>query len=137
MKNIIKVVGAIIENENNEVLCSLPSKNMSISKLWEFPGGEINDGENPEVAIVRKIKDTLNCTVKFESLFSATTYEYEDYILNLMVAKCSLVDGQPLPKDYLKLIWLPIEYIESLNWSQTDIPTVKKLVLKNSKKARI
>lgn len=133
MKKIVKVVGAIIENDNSEILCALRSKDMSLSGFWEFPGGKIEDGESPEKAIIREIYEELSCEVKFSSLFSATTYEYDDYILNLIVAKCDLIRDNPLPKEHAKLLWLPIDYIESLNWAPADIPTVKKLILKQKK----
>ncbi|WP_366782395.1 hypothetical protein [uncultured Clostridium sp.] len=55
----------------------------------------INDGESPEKAIVREIGEKLNCKIKVNSLFSATTYEYDDYILNTMVAKCSILKSIP------------------------------------------
>ena len=133
MKKIIKVVGAIIQNNNSEILCALRSKDMNLSGFWEFPGGKLEEGETPEKAIIREIFEELNCTIQFNSLFSATTYEYDEYILNLMVAKCTLVKGQPVAKEHAKLLWLPIEYIESLNSAPADIPTVKKLILKHNK----
>ena len=133
MKRIMKVVCAIIENDKSEVLCTLNSKDMSFSSFWEFPGGIIKDGEPPEKAIVREIYEKLNCKIKVNSLFSATTYEYDDYILNTMVAKCSMLEDMPSSKDYTKLLWLPIEYITSLNWSPATMPTVDKLIMKYKK----
>ena len=59
MKKIVKVVGALIENDNNEILCALRSKNMSMGNFWEFPGGKIEKGETPGDAIVREIKEEL------------------------------------------------------------------------------
>ena len=133
MKRIMKVVCAIIENDKSEVLCTLNSKDMSFSSFWEFPGGIIKDGEPPEKAIVREIYEKLNCKIKVNSLFSATTYEYDDYILNTMVAKCSILEDMPSAKEYTKLLWLPIEYITSLNWNPATIPTVDKLIMKYKK----
>lgn len=133
MKKIIKVIGAIIKNTENEILCALRSKDMNLSGFWEFPGGKLEEGETPEKAIVREIREELNCEVEFDSLFSATTYEHEEYILNLMIAKCNLIEGQPLAKEHAKLLWLPIDYIESLNWAPADIQAVKKLILKHKK----
>lgn len=130
MKKIIKVIGAIIKNNENEILCALRSKDMNLSGFWEFPGGKLEEGETPEKAIVREIREELSCEVEFDSLFSATTYEYEEYILNLMIAKCNLIEGQPLAKEHAKLLWLPLDYIESLNWAPADIQAVKKLILK-------
>lgn len=133
MKRIVKVICAIIENDKYEVLCTLNPKDMSFSSFWEFPGGIIKDGEPPEKAIVREIYEKLNCKIKVNSLFSATTYEYDDYILNTMVAKCSILEDMPSPKEYTKLLWLPIEYITSLNWNPATIPTVDKLIMKYKK----
>ena len=106
---------------------------MHFSSFQEFPDGIINDGESPEKAIVREIGEKLNCKIKVNSLFSATTYEYDDYILNTMVAKCSILKSIPSSKEYTKLLWLPIEYITSLNWNPTTIPTIDKLIMKYKK----
>ena len=56
MKKTIKVVGAIIENSNSEILCALRSPKMSMPNLWEFPGGKIENGESIGQAIEREIK---------------------------------------------------------------------------------
>ena len=41
MKKTVKVVGAIIENNDNEILCTLHSKDMSLPMMWEFLGRKI------------------------------------------------------------------------------------------------
>lgn len=133
LKKVLKVIGAIIENNEKEILCALRSKDMSLPGFWEFPGGKLEEGESPEKAIIREIDEELCCKVEFNSLFSATTYEYDEYILNLLIAKCTLVDGQPMANEHAKLLWLPIDYIESLNWAPADIPAVKKLIIKHNK----
>ena len=133
MKRIMKVICAIIENDKSEVLCTLNSNDMSFSSFWEFPGGIIKDGEVPEKAIVREINEKLNCKIRVNSLFSATTYEYDEYILNTMVAKCSIIEDNPSIKEYTKLLWLPIEYIPSLNWHPATVPSVNKLIMKYKK----
>ncbi|MDY2630608.1 MAG: hypothetical protein SPH93_08765 [Clostridium sp.] len=50
-----------------------------------------------------------------------------------MVAKCSILKSIPSSKEYTKLLWLPIEYITSLNWNPTTIPTIDKLIMKYKK----
>ncbi|TWI58187.1 8-oxo-dGTP diphosphatase [Halalkalibacter nanhaiisediminis] len=41
MKKAIKVVAAIIENEQNEILCALRSPHMSMPTMCEFLGGKV------------------------------------------------------------------------------------------------
>ena len=127
MKKTIKVVAAIIENENAEILCALRSKEMSMSKLWEFPGGKVEENESIDDAIVREIKEELNCHIEFISEFHENTHEYEKVIVNLIAVKCKLIKGQPIANEHAKLLWMPIEYLKTLNWAPADIPAVKKL----------
>ncbi|EJE7233949.1 (deoxy)nucleoside triphosphate pyrophosphohydrolase [Clostridium sporogenes] len=128
MKKLIKVVGAIIENENNEILCALRSTKMSLPNLWEFPGGKIEKGESLADAIVREIKEELDCTISFIDVFNENTHEYDKFIVNLTTVRCKLMDGQPTANEHDKLIWLPKENLLSLNWAPADIPAVDQLV---------
>ncbi|WP_027631535.1 (deoxy)nucleoside triphosphate pyrophosphohydrolase [Clostridium hydrogeniformans] len=136
MKKIVKVVGAIIENDKSEILCALRSKDMSISKVWEFPGGKIETGESIANAIIREIKEELNCDIEFISLFNDNTHEYENIIVNLITVRCELVNGEPTANEHAKLLWMPIEYLESLTWAPADVPVVKQLVKNIEIKAR-
>jgi len=74
MKKLVKVIGAIVENENNEILCALRSTKMSLPNLWEFPGGKIEKNETFKQAIEREIKEELSCTVEFIGVFHDTTF---------------------------------------------------------------
>ena len=130
MKKLIKVVGAIIENDKDEILCALRSPEMDLPNMWEFPGGKIEEGETLSDAIVREIKEELDCSVEFVEVFEDNTHEYENIIVNLITIRCKLVDGTPTASEHAKLLWLNPTYLESLNWAPADIPTVKKLVIK-------
>lgn len=127
MKKIVKVVGAIIENERNEILCALRSPEMSLPNLWEFPGGKVELNETLGNAIEREIREEMSCEIKFNKVFNDNIHEYEKIIVNLITLKCSLVSGQPIASEHSKLIWLKRENLESLKWAPADIPAVKQL----------
>jgi 8-oxo-dGTP diphosphatase len=128
MKKLVKVVGAVIENENNEILCALRSPNMSLGNLWEFPGGKIEKAESLKEAIEREIKEELNCDIEFVSLFNDNTHEYDTFIINLITVKCRLVQGTPTASEHSKLIWLKRENLTSLKWAPADVPAVEQLI---------
>lgn len=129
MKRLIKVAGAIIENENNEILCALRSLSMAMPNMWEFPGGKLEQGESLKEAIEREIKEELNCDIEFNSIFNDNTHEYDEFIVNLVSVKCSLVQGTPKASEHSKLIWLKRENLISLKWAPADIPAVEQLLL--------
>ncbi|AYF54882.1 (deoxy)nucleoside triphosphate pyrophosphohydrolase [Clostridium botulinum] len=127
MKKLIKVVGAIIENNNNEILCALRSPKMSIPNIWEFPGGKIEQGETLKEAIEREIKEELDCYVEFIEEFNNNIHEYDNFIVNLITVKCNLVKGTPTANEHSKLIWLNRENLSSLKWAPADIPAMEQL----------
>ncbi|ERK31117.1 (deoxy)nucleoside triphosphate pyrophosphohydrolase [Clostridium intestinale] len=128
MKKLVKVVGAIIENENNEILCALRSPDMSLPNLWEFPGGKLESGEGYKEAIEREIMEELGCSVRFIDIFNDNTHEYDAFIVNLVTVKCILVSGTPTASEHSKLIWLKRENLNSLKWAPADIPAVEELI---------
>ncbi|MCH3964463.1 MAG: (deoxy)nucleoside triphosphate pyrophosphohydrolase [Clostridium sp.] len=128
MKKLLKVVGAIIENKDKEILCALRSPKMSLPNRWEFPGGKIEQGETFKQAIEREIREELSCTVEFIDVFNNSIYEYEKFTVNLITVKCKLISGTPTKNEHSKLIWMPKENLPSLNWAPVDIPTMKKLL---------
>lgn len=131
-KKLIEVVAAVIQNENNEILCALRSPNMSLPNMWEFPGGKVEKNENIYEAIEREIKEELKCLVKATEIIGKNTHEYENIIVNLTAIKCTLIKDQPIATEHSKLIYLKKENLKSLLWAPADIPLVDK-VMKSKK----
>jgi 8-oxo-dGTP diphosphatase len=129
MKKLVKVVAAIIENEQNEVLCALRSPIMSLPNKWEFPGGKVEEHEDFFSALKREIYEELDCKVETDKdIFNDNTHEYETFIINLKSIKCKVVEGTPKPNEHSKLIWLKKENLISLKWAPADIPAVEQLI---------
>jgi 8-oxo-dGTP diphosphatase len=129
MKKLVKVVAAIIENEQNEILCALRSPQMSIPNKWEFPGGKVEENEDIFSALKREISEELDCKIETHNeIYNDNTHEYETFIINLISIKCKVVESTPIPNEHSKLIWLKKENLNSLKWAPADIPAVKQLM---------
>ncbi len=67
MKKIQKaIVVAVVKNDKKEILLA-KRKDDEISKAsgkWEFVGGHIKFGENPQTAVIRKTKEESGLDVK-------------------------------------------------------------------------
>lgn len=130
MKKLVKVVAAIIENDQNEILCALRSPEMSIPNMWEFPGGKVEVNEDIYSALKREIDEELDCKIETSNeIFNDNTHEYEIFIINLLSIKCRVVAGTPSKSEHSKLIWLKRENLDSLKWAPADVPAVKQLIV--------
>ncbi|OIN67602.1 DNA mismatch repair protein MutT [Exiguobacterium sp. KRL4] len=127
-KKTISVVGAVVINSKDEVLCALRSPVMSLPNLWEFPGGKIEPGERPEESLFREIQEELNCTIQVDAHIETTRYEYEKVIVELSTFQSTIVSGAPEALEHAELRWVPVKQLDSLNWAPADVPAVEKIM---------
>jgi 8-oxo-dGTP diphosphatase len=130
MKRTVKVVGAVTYNDHGEILCALRSAAMSPPNVWEFPGGKVEQGEKPEEALIREIKEELGCTVEVHEKIEDIVHEYPNIIVNLLTYKTKIIKGAPKAKEHAEVRWVPVHKLRSLEWAPADIPTIDSLLSK-------
>ena len=131
MKKFIHVVGAIIENDKEEVFCALRSSNMSLPNLWEFPGGKIEKNETPEDALKREIAEEFLCEIEVHEKVEDTTYDYETFIVRLETYKAKLLNNEPVAQEHAETKWVKKSDLIELNFAPADIPAVNKIMSTN------
>ena len=57
------MVAALIE-QDGRVLMSRRRADQALPNCWEFPGGKVEPGEAPEAALVREIREELDCAIE-------------------------------------------------------------------------
>jgi len=68
--NIVLIAHAIIFNDKNELLITKKSMTDDILPgYWDTPGGRIEEGEDPEVGVIRETKEETNLTIENPKLF--------------------------------------------------------------------
>lgn len=66
-KLLLVAAGALIDGDGRVLLARRPV-GKSLAGLWEFPGGKLMDGETPEGALVRELKEELGIDVETSCL---------------------------------------------------------------------
>ncbi|MCK6207692.1 (deoxy)nucleoside triphosphate pyrophosphohydrolase [Bacillus infantis] len=126
MKKNIHVVGAVIF-QDGKILCAQRGTEKSLPLLWEFPGGKIEEGEKPEDALKREIKEEMHCTIEIGEQIEHTVYEYDFEIVHLSTYYCKLVEGEPILTEHAAIKWLAPKELPSLDWAPADIPAIEKI----------
>ncbi len=127
LKKRINVVGAVLTRDNT-ILAAQRSSTMSLSGMWEFPGGKIEPHETPKEALVRELKEELLCTAEIGNIVQTTEHEYEFGIVILTTFYCSLTGDEPKLTEHSEIRWIQIADLDQLNWAPADIPAVKQVM---------
>ncbi|WP_208438988.1 NUDIX domain-containing protein, partial [Bartonella grahamii] len=65
--SLLLVVACALLDQNNCVLLTERPKGKSLAGLWEFPGGKVEQGEIPEVSLIRELKEELGIHVQADN----------------------------------------------------------------------
>lgn len=126
MDQVIRVVGAIIMR-NGAILCAQRGPAGSLAGLWEFPGGKLEEGEAPEEALEREIREELGCVITVDRHVETTTHVYDFATISLATYLCTLMEGEPEPSEHSELRWVAPRALHELEWAPADLPAVARI----------
>ena len=106
MKIILVSAVALIDVEGRVLLAKRP-EGKSMAGLWEFPGGKVEAGETPEVALIRELEEELGINT-WESCLAPLTFAshgYDDFHLLMPLFACRKWEGTPQSREGQTLKW--------------------------------
>lgn len=125
----IDVVAAVITHRNN-YLCVQRGTNKYdyLAYKYEFPGGKVELGELPELAIKREIEEELCAQIEVGGRLIVVNHSYPDFDIRMTTYLCRFMqDPEFRLTEHIDSKWLSYNELEHLDWAEADLPIVKKL----------
>jgi 8-oxo-dGTP diphosphatase len=114
-KPVVLVVAVALVDADGRILLAQRPEGKPLAGLWEFPGGKVHDGETPEAALIRELKEELGVDTAASCLapFTFASHGYESFHLLMPLYVCRKWRGTPEPREGQKLAWVrPLKLAE-------------------------
>ena len=126
----IRVVAAVIKakNEACDPIIFVTQRGYGDFKGgWEFPGGKIEEGETPQVALVREIQEELDTVISVGELIDTVEYDYPTFHLSMDCFWCEIVEGDLVLKEHEAARWLNKDELDDVDWLPADLGLINKI----------
>ena len=121
----IEVVAAIIRKE--DMIFATQRGYGEWKDWWEFPGGKMEVGETPEVALVREIREELSAEINVDEILCTVEYDYPQFHLTMHCYLCSLMTDSLRLNEHEAAKWLTKDELNSVKWLPADLEVVERI----------
>ena len=118
----IRVVAAVIRDK--EKIFATARGYGEFKGQWEFPGGKIEQGETPQEALKREIKEELATEIEVGELIHTIEYDYPTFHLSMYCFWCSIREGKLILLEAEDAKWLTKDLLRSVQWLPADLELI-------------
>ena len=126
---ILLVVACALIDADRRVLIAQRPIGKTFAGLWEFPGGKLEAGENPEQALIRELEEELGIATKTACLapLSFVSHGYENFHLLMPLYVCRKWQGEPVAREHQALRWVRPQALRDYPMPPADEPLIAPL----------
>jgi 8-oxo-dGTP diphosphatase len=125
VKVVLVSAVALIDRDGRVLLAQRPA-GKPMAGLWEFPGGKVEQGETPEAALIRELREELGIDTWSSCLAPLTfaSHAYEAFHLLMPLFACRKWEGIVQGREGQALAWVKAKDLQQYPMPAADIPLI-------------
>ena len=123
---ILTVVAVALLDADGRILLAQRPEGKTLAGLWEFPGGKLEAGETPEVALIRELHEELGVDIRASCLAPLTfaSHSYEKFHLLMPLYVCRQWRGKVTAREGQNLAWVRAARLRDYPMPPADEPLI-------------
>jgi 8-oxo-dGTP diphosphatase len=123
------LVAAAIIIEDGRVLLTQRKQGSHLEGMWEFPGGKVEDGEDPKDALARELREELGVDALVGDIVEVTFHAYETKSVLLLFYRATRRAGSPEPRalDVAAFDWADRDALDPAKFPPADVAVLRKV----------
>ena len=133
------VVAAVIERSDRRFLIGQRRRNDTSPLKWEFPGGKVEQGELPEAALARELREELGVTLEKCVEMCRTRHHYATSPdeLEIRFYAASIKQNEITPKTFEQIAWVLPKELGNYDFLAANSQLIAQLATGRLKPAEI
>jgi 8-oxo-dGTP diphosphatase len=121
---IVLVAACALLNEEGKVLIAKRPPGRPLAGLWEFPGGKVDLGEDPETALIRELLEELGIEIARADLLPLTfaSHAHPEFHLLMPLYLCKRWKGSIAAQEDQELLWVRPDELGLYDMPPADEP---------------
>ena len=123
------LVAAAVLVERGRVLLTQRKRGAHLEGLWEFPGGKVEEGEDPRDALARELREEIGIEADVGEIVEVTFHRYEAKSVLLLFYLASRRAGSPEPRaiDVAAIEWGDASALDPKRFPPADVAVLAKV----------
>jgi len=122
------VVAAVIVREGRVLACQR-SRSGKFPLKWEFPGGKVQDGESPQAALARELREELGVSAAIGAEIHRTRHSYAEMRepIELIFFEAAIAPGEIDNRVFERIEWIEPRELSRMDFLDADRELVSKV----------